>query len=47
MDNKDEDVSEDFKRAVESLCGELEPTDKENNALWKLVTKICEQNDEE
>ena len=41
MDDKDEGVSEEFKRLVERLCRELELKDKENNALWKLVTEIC------
>ncbi|MEK4974729.1 hypothetical protein NSQ89_20555 [Niallia sp. FSL R7-0648] len=41
MDEKDEGVSEEFKRAVERLCKELEPKDKENNALWKLVSEVC------
>lgn len=42
MDNKDEGVSEEFKRAVESLCKRLEPNNKENNALWHLIKEICE-----
>lgn len=41
MDNKDNGVSEELIRAVERLCKELEPPDKENNALWQLVTSIC------
>lgn len=43
MDDKDESVSEEFRRAVEKLCKELEPKDKENNTLWHLVTEICYQ----
>ncbi|WP_159433185.1 hypothetical protein [Bacillus massilinigeriensis] len=45
MNDKDEGVSEEVKLAVERLCKRLEPKDKENNALWKLVTEICQQNE--
>jgi hypothetical protein len=47
VDAKDEGVSEEFKKAVERLCKELEPKDKESNALWQLVTEICKQDENE
>lgn len=37
----DGDVSEDFKKKVEELCHRLAPKNKENNALWLLVSEIC------
>lgn len=45
MDEKDDGVFEEFKRAVERLCNELEPKDKENNALWKLVSEVCKRDE--
>jgi hypothetical protein len=38
VEDKDKGVTEEFKIDVERLCKKLEPRDKENNALWKLVT---------
>lgn len=46
MDDKDEGVSEEFKMAVEKLSKKLEPNDKENNALWELVTEIYQQDED-
>ncbi|WP_193224711.1 hypothetical protein [Bacillus sp. B1-b2] len=34
-------VSEEFKKKVEELCDSLAPKNKENNALWQLVSEIC------
>lgn len=47
MDGKDEGVSEEFKREVEKLCKEIGPKEKENNALWKLVTEIWNQDEKD
>ena len=45
MNYNDEGVSDEFKKAVERLCKELEPKDKENNALWQLISEICNQDE--
>lgn len=47
MNNKEEVVSEEFKVAVNRLCKKLEPENKESNALWQLVTEICNQGEED
>ncbi|MDR4886262.1 hypothetical protein RGU12_01715 [Fredinandcohnia sp. QZ13] len=41
MEHKDDSLPEEFIRAVERVCKELEPKNKENNALWHLVNDIC------
>lgn len=46
MENKNEGVSEEFKKAVEKLCKELEPKNKEDNALWQKVIEICDQDED-
>lgn len=38
-------VSEEFKKKVEELCDRLAPKNKENNALWQLVSEICKDNE--
>jgi hypothetical protein len=45
VDDKDEGVSEEFKMVVEKLRKKFEPKVKENNALWELVTEICQQDE--
>lgn len=39
----DEGLSVEFKMAVEKLCRESEPPDKEKNGLWQLISKICSE----
>lgn len=43
MANNDDGVSEEFKKKVEELCNRLGPKNKENNALWQLVSEICKE----
>ncbi|MCM3669014.1 hypothetical protein M3181_08365 [Mesobacillus maritimus] len=40
-EHDDGGVSEEFKKKVEEVCDRLAPKNKENNALWKLVSEIC------
>lgn len=49
VNNKDESVSEEFKMAVDRICKDFEPENIESNALWQLVTEICnqEENDDD
>lgn len=41
MAEHDDGVSEEFKKKVEELCDRLAPKNKENNALWQLISEIC------
>ncbi|WP_179295417.1 hypothetical protein [Bacillus sp. FJAT-45350] len=41
MAEPDGGVSEEFRKKVEELCDRLGPKNKETNALWQLVSKIC------
>ena len=43
MINHDDGISEEFKKKVQELCKRLQPKDKENDALWQLISKICKE----
>jgi len=49
MSNKEDSVSEEFKKQVEQFCLELlndEKLQPKDKALYDFIAKICEEEDE-